>query len=356
MPETATPAPADAPPSLEITASRQFTPWLREQEISLAFTTYQTGKLFFIGLDPKGKMSVFERTFERCMGLATDGSHTLWMANLYQLWRFQNALPEGSAVEQGYDALYVPKMSYVTGDLDIHDVAIRPDGSPVFVNSLFSCLAEPSADHSFRPIWKPPFISKYAAEDRCHLNGLALDEKGEPKYVTMVSETDVHEGWREHRVSGGVVMDVQTDKVICSGLSMPHSPRVYREKLYLINSGSGEFGEVVKGEFKPIAFLPGYARGLTFVGDFAVIGLSECRDNRTFQDLPLNDKLKEKGIEPRCGLQVVDLRTGDVVHSLNCKGVVKELYDVVALPGVRQPSALGFKTDEIRRTITIDEA
>jgi hypothetical protein len=52
---------------------------------------------------------------------------------------------------------------------------------------------------------------------------------------------------------------------------------------------------------------------------------------------------------------VVDLKTGDVVHSLTIEGIVRELYDVVILPGVRSPSAIGLKNEEIRRTITIDE-
>ena len=104
---------------LEITASRQFTPWLSEQALSLAFSTYQVGKLFFIGLQPNGQLSVFERTLERCMGLSMQGN-SLWLSTLYQLWRFENTLPPGQ-LYQGYDALYVPQMSYITGDLDIHD-------------------------------------------------------------------------------------------------------------------------------------------------------------------------------------------------------------------------------------------
>ncbi len=61
------PVPAEQPP-LEIHGSRQFTAWLAEQRVSLAFTTYQTGKLFLIGLQPNGRLSVFERTFNRCLG------------------------------------------------------------------------------------------------------------------------------------------------------------------------------------------------------------------------------------------------------------------------------------------------
>ena len=108
-----------------------------------------------------------------------------------------------------------------------------------------------------------------------------------------------------------------------------------------------------RGKFEPVAFCPGYARGLAFVGDFAVVGLSKPRENKTFSGLALDDRLKEKNIEARCQLQVIDLKRGDVVHSLRMEGIVTELYDVIVLPGARRPTALGFKTDEIRRVISV---
>lgn len=342
-------------PAFEAIASRQFTSWLAEQRASLAFTTYQTGKLFLIGLQPDGRLSVFERTFNRCLGLWGDGQ-TLWMTSLYQLWRFENALePDQSA--NGFDRIYVPQVGYTTGDLDIHDVAVDADGRVVFVNSLFGCLATISERHSFAPLWKPPFLSKLAAEDRCHLNGLAM-ENGRPAYVTCVSQSDVADGWRDRRRGGGCVLDVRTNEVIVSGLSMPHSPRVYRDQLWLLDSGSGHFGRVDRssGRFEPLTFCPGYIRGLSFVGDFAVVGLSQCRENRTFRGLALDDNLKSHDATAHCGLCVIDLRTGDLVHWLWFEGVVCELYDVIVLPGVRRPMALGFKTDEIRRVLSVGPA
>lgn len=341
-----------AAPALELMGSRQFNSWLAEQRCSLAFTTYQTGKLFLVGLQPDGRLSTFERTFNRCLGLWGDGQ-TLWMTSLYQLWRFENALEPGQ-VADGFDRVYVPQVGYVTGDLDIHDVSVDADGRPVFVNTLFGCLATTSERHSFTPLWQPPFLTKLAAEDRCHLNGLAM-ENGRPAYVTCVSQSNVADGWRDRRHDGGCVIDVRTNEVIVTGLSMPHSPRLHRDQLWLCDSGTGHFGRVDRttGKFEPLTFCPGYMRGLSFIGDYAVIGLSQCRENRTFQGLALDDNLKKNDAEAHCGLCVIDLRSGDLVHWLWLNGIVRELYDVVVLPGVRRPSALGFKTDEIRRTITI---
>ncbi|QHG20305.1 TIGR03032 family protein [Nostoc sp. ATCC 53789] len=353
--------------SLEINASRQFTPWLLEQNLSLAFTTYQAGKLFFIGLQQGGKLSVFERTFERCMGLYAYGS-SLYMSSLYQLWRFENILQPGQ-VHDNYDAVYLPQISYVTGDLDIHDIALSNSPFPngkipsgglnnsenlIFVNTLFSCLAKVSSTHSFIPLWQPPFISKLAAEDRCHFNGLAMRD-GQPRYVTVVSQSDAAEGWRDKRADGGCVIDVESNEIVIKGLSMPHSPRWYQDKLWLLNSGTGDFGyvDLGRGSFEPVAFCPGYMRGCAFHGNFAIVGISQPRHNKTFSGLPLDEKLQQKNVEPRCGLLVIDLRTGDIVHSLRIEGAVLELYDVVALPGVRRPMAIGFKSDEIRRMVTM---
>ncbi|SFN07619.1 DUF4915 domain-containing protein, partial [Nitrosomonas communis] len=78
------------------------------------------------------------------------------------------------------------------------------------------------------------------------------------------------------------------------------------------------------------------------------------RHNKTFGGLALDANLKSRNAEARCGVQVIDLRTGDAVHWLRMEGVVDELYDVVALPDVRRPMALGFKTDEIRRVLSIE--
>lgn len=88
---------------------------------------------------------------------------------------------------------------------------------------------------------------------------MALRE-GQPAYVTAVSQSDMAEGWREKRSDGGCVIDVGSNEVIASGLSMPHSPRWYQDKLWLLNSGTGEFGyvDMQRGSFEPVAFCPGY--------------------------------------------------------------------------------------------------
>jgi uncharacterized protein (TIGR03032 family) len=340
-------------PWLEIASSRHFADWLAEQNVSLAFTTYQTGKLFLVGRRPDGQLSVFERNFNRCMGLCAN-DQTLWMSSLYQIWRFENILRPGQ-LHNGHDRLYVPKIGYTTGDIDTHDIAVESSGRVIFVNTKFGCLATLSERYSFQPLWRPPFLSRLAPEDRCHLNGLAL-ENGRPRYVTAVSSSDVVDGWRDRRKDGGCVLEVPSGQEILGGLSMPHSPRIYRDRLWVHNSGTGFFGWVdrTRGTFEPVTFCAGYLRGLAFTGNYAVVGLSRPRHEKTFTGLSLDDNLRDRGAEARCGLQVIDLETGDVQHWIRLEGMVSELYDVAILPGVIRPLALGFKSDEIQQLIAID--
>lgn len=353
-------------PALVITASRGLVSWMAEQKMSFAFTTYQAGKMFMVGLQPDGRLSTFERTFNRCMGLhASADSQTLWMSSLYQLWRFENYVPQGQATGDGYDRLFVPTLGHTTGDIDIHDVHAGPDGQPVFVVTLFNCLGTVSDTHSFKPIWKPPFISALVPEDRCHLNGMAVDPAtGEPAYVTMVSKSDVSDGWRDQRSGGGLVMDVRTNEIVCEGLSMPHSPRVHPDfpgRVWLLNAGTGYFGYVDTkasggdGKFQELAFCPGFQRGLSFMGRKAIVGLSAARENRTFKGMVLDDNLAAKSAEPRCAIHVIDLDTGTTEHWLRIEGVVHELYDVVALRNAVRPKLLGFKNEEINRTLRVEE-
>lgn len=336
-----------------ISCSRHFADWLGEMNASLAMSTYQTGELFLIGRQSSGELSVFERKFNRCMGLCSNGQ-TLWLASLYQLWRLENELSPGTSLADGFDRLYVPRVGYTTGDVDIHDMAINAQQRVVFVSTLLSCLATTSDQFNLEPLWKPPFITRLAAEDRCHLNGLAMQD-GRPKYVTLCGQADVSDGWRDCRSDGGCVMDVSNNLVVAEQFSMPHSPRLDNEKLWLLDSGRGRFGflDLSTGRFEEVAFCPGFARGLALFGGYAVIGLSKPRQGGSFTGLELDQRLADRNARPRCGLQVVDLATGNAVHWLRIEGSIQELYDVIALPGVRRPKALGFLTREIQQALSL---
>ena len=344
----------DETPWLDVTASSDFAGWLAAQRVSLAFTTYQTGKLFLLGTNARGELSVFERTFSRAMGLCGDGQ-TLWMSSHYQIWRFENALRPGHLYD-GHDRLFVPRVAHTTGDLDVHDVAQTEERHIVFAATRFNCLATLSERLSFAPLWRPPFIGAVVGEDRCHLNGVAVAD-GAARYVSACAATDEPDGWRARRRDGGCVIDVASGAIVATGLSMPHSPRLYRGDLWLHNSGAGLFGriELPSGRFEPLAACPGYLRGLCFVGDFAVVGLSKPRRDGALAGLELDERLARGPEPPMCGLHVIDLRSGRAAHWLTLGGIVSELYDVVALPNVVRPMALGLRSDEIARLIAVED-
>jgi protein O-GlcNAc transferase len=340
-------------PDLEFSGSRQFLDWLTAEKISLACTTYQTSRLILIGANPEGRFSGFERLFDRAMGLYATPER-LYMSAKSQLWQLDNILSPGQ-LYNGYDKLYVPRIGHTTGDLDIHDVALNSAGEVIFISTLLNCLATLSERHSCAPLWKPKFISKIVTEDRCHLNGLAVVD-GQPRFVTACSRSDIIDGWRSSRRDGGVVIDVPSGEIVCAGLSMPHSPRFYHNKLWLHNSGTGFFGyaDLQTGKFEPVTFCPGYLRGLTFWKDYAIVGLSKPRGDKSFSGLALDEELIAKNAEPLCGLMAIELSTGNVAGWLRFEGIIKELYDVQVLPGVSRPMALGFQDDEIERRLTFD--
>ncbi len=347
------PQPQQQAQPVRITASRGMASWLRSNEASLAFTSYQSGRLYLVGVDDDGKVAFHERFFARAMGLWTDDQR-LVLATVFQVWRFENILAPG-ALHNGHDRFYIPRNAHTTGDCDIHEVGVLADGQILVVNTLYSCLATLSPTHSFRPYWTPPFITKLAAEDRCHLNGMAMRD-GAVTHVTATSKCDVLNGWRDRRGEGGCIMDVAANEVMTEKLSMPHSPRWHDGELWVLNSGTGYLGviDTGTGAFEPRVFCPGFLRGLTFHNGHAIVGLSLPRHG-AFSGLALDNELQKRDAEPRCGVYVINLASGDIVQWIELSGGVTELFDVQVLPGVRRPMAAGILSDEIHHVITIDQ-
>lgn len=345
----------EEPSELEISYSPGLEAWLAAERVSLAFAI-PPSKLFFIGLHENGRLSAFERTFNKCMGLAAAGPDTIYLGTRYQIWRLEHGPTAGTEYE-AYDRCFVPRRVWTTGYVNCHDVAVDGDGQPLFVNTRFGCLASLSDRFSFVPEWYPPFQSRRVQGDCCHLNGVAM-AGGKPAYVTSVSATGELDAWRAHRTGGGVVTDVATGEIVCRGLSMPHSPRLYRGDLWLTNSGTGEVGRVDfdSGRFAPLGFAPGFLRGLSFVGDYAVVGSSRFRDGGLYSGLPLDDVLARAGTGPKLGLFIVHLGTGAITDWLLVDGPMHELFDVIALPGVRRPMALGLVSEEIERAVWMDSS
>ena len=301
--------------------------WLIEQGGSLAFTTYQSARIFFLSGKDDGQTMAHERIMGTAMGLAVEKDQ-LWISNQQQLWRFANVGARQFS-DQHFDAVYMPRQAYLLGGCDVHDLVanVRHRGELhelLFVNTRFSCIAAPDPHYNFRPVWKPDFVSTLAQDDRCHLNGLGTQD-GELAYATFCAQSDQAMGWRELKNGGGGVIDIRTNAIVCENLAMPHSPRWYQNRLWILNSGNGDFGyvDLDKRQFISVGLCPGFARGLTFVGGYAVIGTSRLRENTFTSGLDIKNRLESRHIREHCGLLVIDPGTGRLVHWLTIQGDIR---------------------------------
>jgi uncharacterized protein (TIGR03032 family) len=206
-----------------------------------------------------------------------------------------------------------------------------------FINTSFSCLCKWDPNFSFVPVWRPKWVSGLSNEDRCHLNGLALVD-GRPKYVSALSQTDTAFGWRELKGTSGVIVDLDSDQVIVEGLSMPHSPRWHQDTLWVLESGKGSLSKVdlASGKTHSIATLPGFTRGLSFIGPYALVGLSQVRES-VFKDLPVTNNSEERN----AGVWIVDTRTGEIAGVLKFDGIVSEIFDVAVIPNSKKATVIG---------------
>lgn len=309
---------------------------LNKANASLIFTAYNSGCVGTVR-EEGGSIDTSYIRVPKPMGMALSGGR-LAISTMDSILGFQmqNQLASKLASGLNADVVFAPQSTIHTGKLDVHDMAYgsAPGFEGLwFINSAFSCLSLLNPDFSFVPRWRPSWISSLAFENRCHLNGLAMVD-GAPKYVTSLSQSDSPNGWRASKGTSGVIVDITTNRVITDGLSMPHSPRWHNSKLYFLESGKGSLATVdlQSGQVTTIATLPGFTRGLAFIGDYALVGLSQVRDS-AFKDLPVTETKQERN----CGIWVVDTRSGKTVGTLKFDGIVQELFEVTVVENSRWP-------------------
>jgi uncharacterized protein (TIGR03032 family) len=316
-------------------------PILRHMGASLLVSTYQAGKVVVVSQgssrdDLDIRLSC--HNFERAMGVAVAPGR-LAVGARSQVWILRDAPTIAPELDppQTFDACYLTQAALFTGAINGHELAWAGD-ELWLVNTLFSCLCTLDDEHHFVPRWRPPFISEYSAEDRCHLNAFAMED-GKPRYVTAFGATDGPEGWRPTKITGGCLIDVSSGGVIANGLAMPHSPRIHGGRVWLLDSGTGRLVQVdlQKGSVVTVAELPGYTRGLACCGSLAFVGLSKVRESSTFSGVPIAaDRARLK-----CGVAIVDLTSGRMIGLLEFHTGIEEIFDVRLVPGVRSPYLAG---------------
>jgi len=325
---------------------------LQQLQCTLALSTYQAGKVVLLSSVDGQRLVQLPRTFHKPMGIALQGQRmaiatrdeVLVLANSPGLAAHYPNKPNT------YDALYMPRATYYTGQIDIHDLEWGAEGLYA-VNTSFSCLCKIDQDYSFRPVWQPAFISNLAHEDRCHLNGMAL-EAGYPRFMTAFNDGDSPKSWRERITESGILIDVPSGETIARGLPMPHSPRLYDGQLYLLLSATGELVamDINSGTYETLAQLNGFVRGFDRCGDYAFIGLSRLRENSsTFAKLPMAHQAQQAGIA------IVHLPTGAISGQIRYQASVDEIYDVRVLPGLQRPNLLNPYREEHKLGLSIPD-
>lgn len=319
---------------------------LRQLRCALLVSTYQAGKLIAIGAGDEG-LRFSMHAFDQAMGLAAS-RETIAVGARRQVWFLRDNSKLAPLIEPRgtYDRCYLARSSIVTGGIDCHELAwgAAESGEPELwiVNTRFSCLATLDPDYSFVPRWRPPFVSELAAEDRCHLNGLAL-RGGRPAFVTAMAQSDEAEGWRKDKNHTGCVLDVDSGDTVTTGLAMPHSPRWHEGRLLVLNSGRGtlEAVDLASGDRDEVEAVPGFTRGLACHGNIAFVGLSRIRETAVFGGLPIADRHSEL----KCGVGAIDLTSGTTVATLEFESRIEEIFDVQVLPESRNVALGGERTD-----------
>lgn len=325
--------------------------------VSLVVSTYQAGKLILLR-NESGTLNTHFRGFDKPMGVALRNGR-MAIGTRSEIWEFHNVPDAARRLSESeesnpVDACFVPRACHITGDIHIHEMDWGKEGELWFVNTQFSCLATRDVEYSFVPRWRPGFISAYAPQDRCHLNGLAMADS-QPKYVTALGKTDQPAGWRENKASGGLLMDIESGEIVATGLSMPHSPRLYNDQLWVLNSGNGEIGTIDQnsGRYESVLELPGFTRGLSFVGSFAFVGLSQVRESAIFSGIRIAERPEDQRWS---GVAIVNLERGELVGFVRFEQAVQEVFAVSVLPNAIWPDVVNDNRDVISSTYVLPDA
>ena len=337
--------------------SCRFTPQIPELLLqlncSIAISTYQAGKVVFISAKDENSLVQLPRNFEKAMGIAEDTKEDkIAIACKDEVIVFRNSADLAKFYPKApntYDALYLPRNTFHTGAIDIHDLNFGNNGELYAVNTLFSSIVKIDDNYNFTPFWTPPFIDKIASEDRCHLNGMAM-KNGKPKYATAFNSGNTTQSWRDKVTESGIIIDVETNAIIAKGLAMPHTPRIFNDQLYVLLSATGELAKVntEDGTYKVIVQIDGFVRGMSLHKNYLFIGLSKLRKNSsTFGKLPFAEKANEAGIV------VVHLPTKSIAGKLTYLTSLDEIYDIHILANKIRPNILNTLTDDHKKGLMI---
>jgi len=338
------------------TYTAQLPELLLKLNCSLAISTYQAGKLIFISPKDENYLVQLPRTFDKPMGFSLNHAQDkLALACRDQVIVFkanEELARHYPKSPNTYDTMFLPRLTYHTGALDIHDLQFGENDTLYGVNTLFSCLVKLNDDYNFVPVWKPKHITELVSEDRCHLNGMALKD-GKPKYASAFGLGNTHQSWRDTVTTGGVIFDVDSHEVVAANLPMPHSPKIYNNELYVLLSATGELAKIniSTGKYDVVTRIEGFVRGMSLHKEYLFIGTSKLRKNSsTFAKLAFAEKAN------KCTITAVHLPSGSIAGSLTYTNSVDEIYDIHVIPGKIRPNILNTLTNDYKGALSIPGA
>lgn len=316
--------------------TKSFVEILHRLNLTLVFSTYQAGKLIFVSSPTGEAIYKYAKNFKRPMGIDVSNNRlAIASRNFVEIYSKSEKLAKAFPPKPNfYDSFFTPQAKYYTGISDMHEISFSANELWA-VNTSFSCITKMSDREHFVHIWKPDFITELAPEDRCHLNGLIMED-GVPQYVTFFDKSNENNGWRKTPIDTGVLYDCQKQEVVVDGLSMPHSPTMYGDDIFFLQSATGQ---VMKYNIKTkktdqIIQLNSFLRGLDVYGDFLFIGASKMRkSSKTFKNLPITEN-------SFAGIEIVNFKTGKRVAGLSYSENISEIFEVKVIKNMKMPFML----------------
>lgn len=319
-------------------SSAGFTDLLQELEISLLVTSARAGHMLTLGVQ-NGQLLLTTVEQHQPGGIAADEKRIAVATHgQVQIYASPSGTPDrGGRRPHGTHNTppqFRAQRSHHTNGLVSPALGWGHEGLWM-VNTGLSCLSLLRETGDAVVGWKPCFISHLTDDDRCHLNGLAMQD-GRPRYTTALGHSDRPLGWRAEPFQSGIVMDVPTGTVIANGLIVPRSPQVHLGRLYLLQSWIGELClvDTRSGTIECIQAFPGYLAGMGCHRGYAFVALSRVPDPEIAGSAALT--LRE---DLACGIAVVNLRTGRAEEAINFLTGIDQVSDLAVLP-TRAPAVI----------------
>ena len=316
------------PREVRIRASKNINNFFLDNNLSFLVSSHENGQVIALGVE-NNDFSYHSYRCAKPMGIAVTPDRLLVVADdsikYFVLSQYRDC--DSHDIQKKLGLHFIASHSRYLGKIDCHEIAIVGD-LIIFANTKFNCLSKVDDRFHFVPIWKPDFIDKIIYQDRCHLNGFTYDSVSNLGFfVTSHGQKNTFKSWNDEiNPLQGCLLHSEFGCMLNENLSMPHSPRIWRDKVLFCNSGFGtlDIYNIKTGLHQSILKLPGFTRGLVVVGNYAVVGFSKARERSFFKNLPISGSNGNAGTL-KCGLAVVDLLQFKVIHGIEFISSVNEI-------------------------------